>query len=155
VTDGPSSPVDGLDVHDRPVPLATDVLYAILKLRVDVFVVEQACPYPELDGRDLEPTTRHIWLAPPGHPDRPACYLRVLAEPDGMRRIGRVVTAPGQRGRSLAGHLLRWVLHVHPGPSVLDAQAHLQHWYERAGFDVAGPTFLEDGIPHVPMRRDG
>src|SRR5690348_10062756 len=50
--------------------LDTTTLYALLKLRTDVFVVEQACPYPELDGRDIEPGTRHLWLDSPGHPYR-------------------------------------------------------------------------------------
>ncbi len=41
-----------------------------------------------------------------------------------------------------------------PGPWVLDAQSHLADWYEERGFVAAGPEFIEDGIPHVPMRRD-
>src|SRR5690606_7197202 len=66
-------------------------LYALLRLRVDVFVVEQRCPYPELDGRDTEPATRHLWLE---LSRTPVAYLRILAEPDGAARIGRVVVAP-------------------------------------------------------------
>src|SRR5258706_16122622 len=81
-------------------------LYALLKLRSDVFVVEQACPYPELDGRDTEPDTRHLWLAPPGERADPGAYLRVLVEPDGDRRIGRVCTAVSGRGAGLSGRLL-------------------------------------------------
>jgi len=50
--------------------LNTTTLYALLRLRVDVFVVEQQCAYPELDGRDLEPRARHYWLGGPGHPSR-------------------------------------------------------------------------------------
>lgn len=126
--------------------------YALLRLRVDVFVVEQRCPYPELDGRDTEPGTRHLWLA---DPTGPTAYLRVLVEPDGGRRIGRVCTRPSARGRGLAAALMVHALTlVGDGRAVLDAQSHLQGWYERFGFVVDGAPFLEDGIPHVPMRLD-
>ncbi|MFC7763358.1 GNAT family N-acetyltransferase [Catellatospora bangladeshensis] len=129
-------------------------LYALLKLRVDVFVVEQDCPYPDLDGRDTEPGTRHLWY----EVDRkPVAYLRLLTDdtPDGMvYRIGRVVTAPEARGDGLAGQLLTVALAVvGDAPAVLDAQAHLQRFYAKYGFAPSGPEFLEDGIPHVPMRR--
>jgi ElaA protein len=125
-------------------------LYEILRLRVDVFVVEQQCPYPEIDGRDDEPATRHVWWAEPGGP--PVAYVRVLDE-DGARRIGRVVTARERRGERLAETLVRHVLASSEGPWVLDAQAHLAGWYRGLGFSVTGPEFLDDGIPHVPMRR--
>src|SRR5690606_34048120 len=72
--------------------LDAPTLYRLLKLRVDVFVVEQKCAYPELDGRDLEPETRHLWIEDGA--GAPLAYLRVLREPDGAARIGRVVTAP-------------------------------------------------------------
>jgi len=129
-------------------------LYGLLRLRVDVFVVEQQCPYPELDGRDLEPGSRHLWFA---DAEGPTAYLRVLRDPDGTRRIGRVCTRMDARGRSLAAGLVRAALGT-AGPEqvwVLDAQAHLTGWYQRFGFVAAGPQYLEDGIPHVPMRRPG
>ncbi|MCE0537355.1 GNAT family N-acetyltransferase [Kineosporia rhizophila] len=126
--------------------------YALLKLRVDVFVVEQKCPYPELDGRDVEPGTEHLWLA---DEHGPTAYLRLLADPDGRARIGRVCTRADARGRSLAGRLMEAALAgLEPGrETVLDAQAHLTGWYARYGFTASGPEYLEDGIPHVPMRR--
>ena len=128
-------------------------LHELVRLRVDVFVVEQECPYPELDGRDVEPGTEHVWLASGDVPV--AAYLRVLSEPDGSRRIGRVVTAPAARGAGLGAVLVADVLDRHgDAPLVLDAQAHLQGWYARFGFGVDGPEFVEDGIPHVPMRRE-
>jgi ElaA protein len=128
-------------------------LHEIVRLRVDVFVVEQACAYPELDGRDVDPTTEHVWT---GLPERPvAAYLRVLADPDGVRRVGRVVTAAPARGAGLAATLVADVVARHGDqPLVLDAQAYLARWYERYGFAATGPQFLEDGIPHVPMRRE-
>ncbi len=125
--------------------------YALLRLRVDVFVVEQQCPYPELDGRDTEPATRHLWLADAAGP---TAYLRVLGEPDGGRRIGRVCTRLDTRGLGLAGALVEHALAASSGAAfVLDAQTHLRQWYERFGFAVDGEAFVEDGIPHVPMSR--
>jgi ElaA protein len=131
--------------------LDTATLYALLRLRVDVFVVEQRCPYPELDGRDLEPSTLHLWLAQDGEP---VAYLRMLSEPDGTARIGRVVVAPRARGARLAGRLMAAALaRVGERECVLDAQSPLVDFYTRLGFTPTGPEFLEDGIPHVPMRR--
>lgn len=126
-------------------------LYALLRLRVDVFVVEQACAYPELDGRDTEPGTRHLWLTAAGVTTG---YLRLLDDPDGVVRIGRVVVAPSARGAGVAGRLMASALaEAGERPAVLDAQAHLVRLYERHGFAVTGPEYLEDGIPHVPMAR--
>src|SRR5919107_1715517 len=73
--------------------LDTTTLYAILKLRCDVFVVEQKCFYADLDGRDAEPGTRHVWLS---RGDDILAYLRILDDGD-AERIGRVVTAPTAR----------------------------------------------------------
>jgi ElaA protein len=124
-------------------------LYDLLRLRVDVFVVEQKCPYPELDGRDTEPGTRHVWLAFGGVP---AAYLRILSEANGAARIGRVVVAASQRGTGAAGRLMAAALEVvGDRECVLDAQSHLTGLYERYGFAVTGPEFMEDGIPHIPM----
>ncbi|GAA1549501.1 GNAT family N-acetyltransferase [Nocardioides humi] len=133
--------------------LDTTTLYALLRLRVDVFVVEQACPYPELDGRDTEPGTRHLWLA---HDGAPVGYLRLLRDPAAVVRIGRVVVAPQVRGTGAAGRLMDAALdEIGDRPSVLDAQAHLVRFYERYGYTPTGPEYLDDGIPHVPMARPG
>jgi ElaA protein len=126
-------------------------LYALLRLRVDVFVVEQKCPYPELDGRDTEPGTLHLWLE---HDGAPVAYLRIVEEPDGVARIGRVAVAGGARGNGYAGRLMEAALaRLGDRPSVLAAQAHLVDLYARYGYRPDGPGFVEDGIPHVPMRR--
>jgi len=130
--------------------LGVATLYALLRLRVDVFVVEQACAYPELDGRDVEPSTLHCWIEDDGGP---VAALRVLREPDGAARIGRVVTAPRARHRGLAATLLLHALTVTaPAPVVLGGQRYLEDWYRSFGFEVDGPEYIEDGIPHVPMR---
>jgi ElaA protein len=125
------------------------VLYEILRLRVDVFVVEQECPYPELDGRDLEPTARLLWFA--DDDARVLATLRVLHDGED-RRVGRVATAAAARGRGLAADLMRAAVAGCEGRLIrLDAQAHLSGWYARFGFVVDGDEFLEDGIPHLPM----
>lgn len=130
--------------------LEIGTLYAILKLRSDVFVVEQECAYPDLDGRDDEPGTRHLWIS---RGDQIRAYLRILDDGDAMR-IGRVVTAPEARGAGLAGELVDAALTVIGNrPSVLDAQAHLVRFYAKFGYQQTGPEYLEDGIPHVPMFR--
>jgi ElaA protein len=132
--------------------LDTRTFHDLLKLRIDVFVVEQACPYPELDGRDLEPGTRHLWLTRGGDP---VAYLRILADPDGAARIGRVVVAPEARGGGHAGRLMAEALEVVGNrPCVLEAQSHLVAFYARHGFAVSGRDYVEDGIPHTPMRRE-
>jgi ElaA protein len=127
-------------------------LYDLLRLRVDVFVVEQECAYPELDGRDVEPDAVMLWAE---EDDRVLATVRLLVDhEDGGLRIGRVATASAARGRGLAADLMRLAIDRAEGHLVrLDAQAHLEGWYARFGFVADGPEFLEDGIPHVPMTR--
>ena len=126
-------------------------VYALCRLRVDVFVVEQQCPYPELDGRDLESATVHLWLESDGEV---AATIRILDDGD-TRAIGRVATAAGFRGRGLAAQLMaEGIARCGAFPITLGAQAHLEGWYERFGFRRSGPGYVEDGIPHVPMRRE-
>lgn len=127
-------------------------LYRILELRVDVFVVEQQCRYRELDGRDLESGSRQLWITD-GTGDRVLATLRLLSEPDGSARIGRVATAVVVRGQGLAAALMaEALLLAGTRPVRLDAQSYLVSWYERFGFVRAGDDFVEDGIPHTPMR---
>jgi ElaA protein len=123
--------------------------YDVWRLRQDVFVVEQECPYADLDGRDPEPGTRHVLLR--DH-DRLVGYARVVDDGE-VWRIGRVVLAREARGGGLADSLVTTALADCVGRDVvLDAQAPLAGWYASFGFTVAGEEFLEDGIPHVPMR---
>jgi ElaA protein len=139
------------DVHTAVFDeLDTRTSYLLWQLRESVFVVEQACPYPELDGRDLEPTTRHVWIDDDGIP---VAYLRVLDDGE-EQRIGRVLVAKTHRGRGLAGRLMSAALEiVGDRPSRLDAQSYLEEWYSRFGYVRTGEEFLDDGIPHVPMAR--
>jgi ElaA protein len=140
-------------MHSAPfASLDVSTLYAVLRLRSDVFVVEQHCVYPDLDGRDTEPDTVHIWLT--DESGAVTAYLRVLSEPDGTARIGRVVTHPAHRGQGLAARLLTEAVSViGPRASSLDAQTTAIHVYERFGFTVTGPAYLDDGIEHIPMHR--
>jgi ElaA protein len=141
-----------IELHAAPLrQLPPDVLYSILQLRVDVFVVEQDCAYPELDGRDLEAGAILLWAS---DADTVVATLRVLDEPGGRARIGRVATAADHRGSGVAAALMQAAIEQVPGREIeLHAQAHLEKWYERFGFRRSGPEFVEDGIPHVPMSR--
>ena len=130
--------------------LSPDELHDIMKLRIDVFVVEQECAYAELDGRDTEPGTRHVWMA---DDVGVVAYVRVLNDDDAVR-IGRVATRADARSGGLAGALIEHVLDSTDGPWVLDAQSYLAGWYRKRGFRDDGDEFVEDGIPHIPMRRD-
>lgn len=132
--------------------------YAAWRLRQDVFVLEQECLYPDLDGRDTEPGTRHVLLKDDA--GRLVGYCRVLddrhLEPPAWR-IGRVVLDRSVRGQGLADRVVREALAECAALDgdhdvVLDAQAPLAGWYTTFGFEVAGAEFVEDGIPHIPMR---
>ncbi len=130
--------------------LAPRTAYDVWRLRQRVFVVEQDCPYPDLDGRDLEPATRHVVLL---EDDVVLGTLRVLDD-GAWARIGRVVVDPAARGRGLAARLMDEAMGVCGEREVrLDAQTGLTGFYEGYGFEVTGPEFDEDGVMHVPMRR--
>jgi ElaA protein len=124
--------------------------YALWRLRQQVFVVEQASPYPDLDGRDLDASTRHL-LAEDGH-ELVGC-LRLLDEGD-QARIGRVAVARTHRGRGVAAALMDRAMELVGERAVrLDAQTGLREWYARYGFAVDGPEFIEDGVAHLLMVR--
>jgi ElaA protein len=132
--------------------LPADTAYRLWALRSEVFVVEQDCPYLDLDGRDLDPGTRHLWVEVG---EDPVATLRLLDDGDRLR-IGRVATRERHRGAGMAAALVQEAL-VLAGDRevVLDAQSHLVDWYQRFGFEPSGRGFVEDGIPHTPMRRRG
>ena len=129
--------------------------YRLMKLRVDVFVVEQNCPYPDLDGRDLD--ALHLRLL---RGDELIAAARIFAPsakaPEA--RIGRVVVAPAHRGERLGDAVMREAIGVcersFPGaPIALSAQKHLARFYASHGFEAVSDDYLEDGIPHVDMMR--
>lgn len=126
-------------------------LYALLKLRAEVFIAEQQSPWLDVDGRDLDRSTVHLWL-PDG--DGVVATVRVTDEGAGLARIGRVCAAPSHRGRGLIGALMTAALGELDGRAcLLEAQSHLETMYAKYGFAREGEEFIEDGIPHVPMRR--
>lgn len=138
--------------------LGKEQLYAVLKLRSEVFVVEQKCAYQDVDGQDLEGDTLHLmgW-----QDDQLVAYARVL-DPEsqgGDVVIGRVIIAPLARGHRLGHTLIAQALenieeYWSGVPVFLSAQAHLKGLYAAHGFIVAGEEYLEDDIPHIGMRRD-
>lgn len=134
--------------------LTVDELYRILKLRVDTFVVEQVCPYPELDDRDQE--ALHVWLEAEGTVQ---AYLRVMDR--GVENeevsIGRVIAAKRRMG--LGRQVLQAGLAVARSSFeatgiYLEAQCEVQHFYEKHGFKTISEPFILDGIPHVKMHLD-
>lgn len=145
----PTSPTRLRDAAAADLDAAT--IYRIMALRSDVFVLEQNCVYLDLDGRDLEPAVRHVWVEDDA--GQVLATLRVLPEPDGTVRIGRVATAAGARGQGLAARMIeRGIELAGDSPIVLAAQSHLTRWYEGFGFVRSGDDFVEDGIDHTPMR---
>jgi len=139
-------------------------LYRILALRSAVFVLEQDCVYLDQDGRDLEPDARQLWVERDGEVLASLRLLRDhsgatsategVAGEGGVARIGRVATAKSARGAGIAAELMHRALElVGDAPVVLDAQSYLADWYGRFGFVRDGADFVEDGIPHIPMRR--
>jgi len=132
----------------------TGQLYAVLAARVAVFVVEQDCPYQDLDG--LDDVALHLvgWAGD----GAVVAYARIL--PPGTRfeqpSIGRVLTSlPGRRcglGRELMRRAIDVVGERYPGHSVrISAQCYLQRFYSELGFAVDSAPYREDGIPHVEM----
>lgn len=136
-------------------------LYAVLRLRQRVFVVEQNCAYLDLDDADQQAYHLLGWLdrssdAPP----LLAAYARVF-EP-GIKfveaSIGRVITDPQARGGGYGKLLMREAIErcsaLVPGaPIRIGAQAHLERFYESFGFRRASELYDEDGIPHIEMLR--
>ena len=129
-------------------------LYELLRLRVNVFVVEQRSPYTELDGRDLEPRARHYWLTGAEHPVL-GC-VRLLKEPDRGHRIGRLCVAAPKRGHGLGRQLMDAVLaEVGEGACRADVRQPLASFYARYGFAPVGEPYDWAGVTHVPLRRPG
>ena len=131
--------------------LTTDELYEILKIRVDVFVVEQKCPYPEVDGKDKN--AYHIL----GYQNEKLVgYLRVLNRGVAFKNvsIGRVISLKRREGIGTA--LLRKGIEVakekyQADVIEIEAKTYAKEFYAKEGFVQASDEFLEDGIPHIKM----
>ena len=130
-------------------------LYEVLQLRSEVFVVEQACIFQDLDGADDQ--AMHLLGRLGG---QLVAYARCF--PAGVKyaeaSIGRVITRSSARASGM-GHVLMQhaidAIHSHWGtpPIRIGAQARLEKFYNRHGFAKVGPLYLEDGIDHIEMVR--
>lgn len=136
--------------------LTTDELYSFLKLRTDVFYLEQKVDDEELDWRDTEPTTEHFWIA---DTLGTASYLRVIVDAaashkDARRLFGRVVTRADRRGEGLSSLLIAEVIAAFGHePMLLHAQEYIAPLYAKFGFEAFGDVYVEAGIPHLMMYR--
>ena len=137
--------------------LSAQQLYAVLALRCAVFIVEQSCSYLDVDGQDLTADNRHI-LGMRG--DELVAYARILTPADDAApvAIGRVIVSASARGLNLGNRLMEQALlsceqHWPEREVYLSAQAHLQNFYGRLGFQAVGDIYLEDNIPHIDMRK--
>ncbi|OEF23043.1 GNAT family N-acetyltransferase [Vibrio rumoiensis 1S-45] len=137
--------------------LSVQQLYEMLKLRVDVFVVEQNCPYPELDNKDLIDGVYHLIGF---QKDEIIACARLL--PDGVSyetiSIGRIATKQTHRGNGLGHQLMQSAIEHSQtiwGESniTIGAQAHLEAFYNQHGFIKSSEVYLEDDIPHIDMIR--
>ena len=141
--------------------LSTEQLFQLMKLRTDVFVVEQQCAYPELDLHDNHPQTLHLL----GSLEALIAYARAMpltettqTEEQSVVRIGRVVVAKSHRGTGVAQSLMHQMISKLEASfpnhdQVLSAQEPIIDFYQALGFVVESDAYLEDGIPHIDMRR--
>lgn len=134
--------------------LTTAELQKLYQLRVAVFVVEQQCPYQEVDAADV--SACHLWLQ---EGEEILAYLRVL--PKGVNfdevSIGRVIAVRRRQGlgsRILAAGIRAAREEFGAESVVLEAQVYARRLYEKAGFQAVSEEFLEDGIPHIRMRLE-
>lgn len=144
------------DLHHSELTVAE--LYAALKLRCEVFVVEQTCPYLDVDGDDLTGENRHIlgWKE-----DQLVAYARILKSDDDLSPvvIGRVIVSAQVRGEKLGYQLMERAVnsckqHWPQKALYLGAQAHLQSFYAHFGFQPVTDVYDEDGIAHIGMARE-
>ena len=135
--------------------LSTKELHSILKARIDIFVVEQNCPYPEVDGDD--PKAIHLWAEKNGEV---VGYCRVF-EP-GIKypesSIGRVLTQQKYRKMDLGKTLMKFAINsvearFRENSIRISAQDYLLPFYTKFGFLPTGKSYLEDGIPHSEMLK--
>ena len=130
-------------------------LYQIIQLRIAVFIVEQDCPYPDLD--DMDQDAQHLWIEDAGEI---VCYLRVnpaesrFSEPS----LGRIVTKKSHRKQGLAEMLINKAINLvcekESRAIRISAQCYLEKYYEKFGFLKASEEYLEDDIPHIEMLKD-
>ncbi len=135
--------------------LSVEQLYSLLKLRCDVFIVEQECAYPDIDG--LDPVAKHVLVLNDAGDILGALRIMLSYDDGDVFKIGRVVVSKEARGQGIAGKLMEAALSCCAATNdearvELQAQAYLQDFYLRLGFFAISEIYPEDGIPHVDMR---
>ena len=142
--------------------LTRDELHAVLRLRIDIFVVDQDCPYPDLDGKDLNSV--HVFSMREGESPvsgvSAASYIRICAPGVSYKEpsIGRVATALDRRGKGLGQEVMKRAIEecdkLWPGQGIrISAQCYLEKFYGDLGFVSTGEQYLEDDLPHIQMCR--
>lgn len=140
-------PFDALSVHE---------LYDILKLRSEVFVVEQNCVYLDLDGKDK--IALHLFAEYDGNIVAHARLFKAGISFDNAS-IGRVVVDTNYRDRKWGHDLMREAIaeikqHFNESKITIGAQLYLQKFYESHGFVQTSEMYLEDDIPHIEMTKE-
>ena len=135
--------------------LTVDELYEILKLRSEVFVVEQTCIYQDLD--DIDKRSYHIFMKEKDKPEIKV-YIRVFEKDKDTAQIGRVVTAKELRRKGYASKLILKGIEIcqnemKKSKVYLEGQVYASKLYEKLGFKIISDEFLEDGIPHYKMLK--
>ncbi|ERT68933.1 GNAT family N-acetyltransferase [Cetobacterium somerae] len=133
--------------------LTLEELYEILKLRSEVFVVEQNCIYNDIDGKDL--TSSHIMIKENG---KIKAYLRALQPGVSYEdaSLGRVLVSPDARGKGYAKTIVtkgvEYILNNFNTTKItIGAQEYLKNFYSEIGFKPISEVYDEDGIPHLDM----
>ncbi|MGL5230584.1 MAG: GNAT family N-acetyltransferase, partial [Cetobacterium sp.] len=133
--------------------LTLEELYEILKLRSEVFVVEQKCIYNDIDGKDL--TSSHIMIKENG---KIKAYLRALQPGVSYEdaSLGRVLVSPDARGKGYAKVIVtkgvEYILNNFNTIKItIGAQEYLKNFYSEIGFKPISEVYDEDGIPHLDM----
>ncbi|RMG77326.1 MAG: GNAT family N-acetyltransferase [Bacteroidetes bacterium] len=131
--------------------LSLNELYQLLKLRQDVFIIEQDCPYPELDNQD-----QNAWHLLGKTDDRIVAYLRIIPPKNGFLSIGRVAIDEHYRGRKWAYDLMQKGLETAfdkygKMPVKITAQEYLVNFYKKLGFKPISEVYLDYNLPHVDM----
>lgn len=148
---------DDMTLHWREwLNLTTDELYELLAFRQAIFIVEQASPYPDLDGRDA--AARHLTLRRDGMLIGSLRLIGPNIDNHPRVRLGRVAVAEIERGngfaRRMVAEALRFAAEIHPGSEVeIGAQTYLAPFYESFGFAVTTSPYDDFGIPHIDMVR--
>ncbi len=145
-----------LEVRIKPFEeLSLEELYELLRLRSEVFVVEQNCIYQDIDGKD-----KKAYHALGIYRDELVAYARVFSGGDYFENaaIGRVVVRNGFRksgfGKVIVEHCIKYADEVLKAPILeLAAQTYLKRFYKDLGFKAVGGEYMEDGIPHIKMKR--